>query len=333
VITNGWAVDGSGEKMSKSVGNVVEPQSVIKHSGAEILRLWCSALDYHEDMRVSDEILKRISDAYRKLRNTARYCLGNLDGFDPARDRVAVDEMMEIDRWALAEMNEVTKRVRAAYERYDFNEVYQTLYGFSTIELSSLYFDIIKDRLYTYAPRSRERRSAQTALYEIVTRLTRLIAPILAFTADEIWEQIPGAAAQASSVHLTEFPAYDAGLRNDALRERYARLFEIRGSVMKALEDARNAKLIGAGLEAKAIITADAEAHAFLASFGEALRFIFIVSQTELREGAELSVAVERAEGEKCERCWNYTLDVGAEARYPGACGRCVSNLEAAARS
>ncbi len=328
VITNGWAVDVSGEKMSKSRGTGVDPHSVIKHSGAEILRLWCSALDYHEDMRVSDEILKRISDAYRKVRNTARYCLGNLDGFDPERDRVAFEQMLEIDRWALAEMNEITRRVLAAYERYDFTEVYQALYSFSTIELSALYFDIIKDRLYTYAPRSLQRRSAQTALYEIVHRLARLAAPILAFTADEIWEHIPGASQQAASVHLTEFPAYEERLRDEALRERFAHLFELRSTVMKALEEARNSRLIGAGLEAKVIITADGRTRRFLDSFGDGLRFLFIVSQVELRDGTELAVRVERADGEKCERCWNYTTDVGIDPRYPGACARCVMNLD-----
>jgi len=304
------------------------PETVIKQSGAEVLRLWCSALNYYEDMRVSPEILMRISDAYRKMRNTARYCLGNLDGFDPARDRVSLDEMLEIDRWALAETNEIVRRVRKAYEQYDFTEVYQTLYSFATIELSALYFDILKDRLYTYAPRSLERRSAQTALYEIVHRLARLAAPILAFTSDEIWERIPGTAAEAASVHLTEFPAYEERLRDDALRQRYERLFEIRDAVLKALEEARNAKLIGAGLEAKVVISAEAGTREFLASFGAALRFTLIVSQVELREGAELKATVERAAGEKCERCWNYTTDVGADRRYLGACARCVGNIE-----
>jgi isoleucyl-tRNA synthetase len=327
VITNGWAVDVSGEKMSKSKGTGVDPHSVIKHSGAEILRVWCSALDYHEDVRISDEILKRISDAYRKLRNTARYCLGNLHDFDPQRDRVALDRMLEIDCWALAELNEVTKRVLAAYEGYDFTAVYQTLYNFATIELSALYFDILKDRLYTYAPKSVERRSAQTALYQIVHRLSRLLAPVLAFTADEVWENIPGATDEAQSVHLAEFPAYEEAWRNDDLLRRYERLFEVRSAVMKALEDARNAKLIGAGLEAKVTISADAATKAFLESFGEGLRFIFLVSQVVLDEGAELSVMVDAAEGEKCERCWHYTTDVGADARYPGACRRCVANL------
>jgi isoleucyl-tRNA synthetase len=331
VITNGWAVDVSGEKMSKSKGTGVDPHTVIKTSGAEILRVWCSALDYHEDVRISDEILRRISDAYRKLRNTARYCLGNLADFDPKRDRVAFRQMSEIDRWALAKLNEVTRRVLAAYRRYEFTDVYQTLYNFATVEMSALYFDILKDRLYTYAPRSLARRSAQTALYEIVHRLSRLLAPVLVFTADEIWENIPGALDEAKSVHLTEFPAYDESLRDDELLKRYDRLFEIRGAVMKALEEAREAKLIGAGLEAKVAITAPPEAKAFLESFGEGgedLRFVFIVSKVELREGAELAVKVSTADGKKCERCWHYTTDVGADARYPGACRRCATNLD-----
>ena len=328
VITNGWAVDVSGEKMSKSKGTGVDPHSVIKHSGAEILRVWCSALDYHDDVRISDEILKRISDAYRKLRGTARYCLSNLYDFDPKRDRVALDRMTEIDRWALAKLNEVTKRVLAAYERYEFTDVYQTLYNFTTVEVSALYFDILKDRVYTYAPRSPARRSAQTAFYEIVHRLSRLLAPVLAFTADEIWENIPGAPDEAASVHLTEFPAYVEAWRDDDLLKRYERLFEIRGAVMKALEETRNAKLIGSSQQARVTITADAETKAFLESFGEDLRFVFIVSKVELREGAELNVKVDVAKGERCERCRDYTTDVGADTRFPGVCLRCVVHID-----
>ena len=331
VITNGWAVDGNGEKMSKSKGNVVEPEKVIRLMGAEILRLWCSALDYHEDMRVSDEILKRISDAYRKLRNTARYCLGNLDGFNPEKDRVDYREMMEIDRWALAQIDLVTRRVLAAYERYDFTEVYQSLYSYATIELSSLYFDILKDRLYTSAPKSVARRSAQTALFEIVHRLTRLMAPILAFTADEIWEHIPG--VKNESVHLTVFPAAEDGWRDEALLERYARLFELRGIVTKALEEARAARLIGSPLEAKVTVATDAGTREFLASFGEDLRFMFLVSAVTLVDGAGTVVTVEPADGLKCERCWNYTVDVGTDQRYPAACARCIVSLDEARSS
>ncbi len=328
IITYGWAVDGEGKKMSKNLGNTVEPGTVIKQSGAEIIRLWCAALDYQEDMRISNEILTRISDAYRKLRNTAKYCLGNLDGFDPATQRVPFAEMQELDRWALGAFNEVVKKVLTGYEQYDFMTVYQTLYSFATVELSSLYFDIIKDRLYTYAPKSLARRSAQTALYEIVHRLARLLAPLTVFTADEIWESIPGALQEAASVHLTVFPAYEAAWADVALLQRYEKLFELRGTVMKALEEARNAKLIGAGLEARVTITADAETKAFLASFGEQLKFTLIVSAVELAEGAALSVKVDKAGGTKCERCWHYTVDVGADTRYPGACGRCAGNLD-----
>ncbi|MGA1367076.1 MAG: isoleucine--tRNA ligase [Blastocatellia bacterium] len=333
VITNGWAVDGNGEKMSKSKGNVVEPEKVIKQMGAEILRLWCSALDYHEDMRVSDEILKRISDAYRKLRNTARYGLGNLHGFDPVADRVTWEEMEELDRWALAQLDEVTRRVLAAYQAYDFTEVYQTLTGYATIELSSLYFDILKDRLYTYAPQSRGRRSAQTALYEIVHRLTRLMAPILAFTADEIWEHLPGALAEAPSVHLALFPEGEARWRDTALLARYQRLFELRGGITKALEEARHARKIGSPLEAGVVITADAETRVFLESFGEDLRLILLVSQVTLVEGDSFAVRVDEAEGVKCERCWHYTVDVGADPAFPTACQRCVGHLREIVRS
>jgi isoleucyl-tRNA synthetase len=337
VITNGWAVDVSGEKMSKSKGTGVDPHTVIKTSGAEILRVWCSALDYHEDVRISDEILKRISDAYRKLRNTARNCLGNLTGFDPKRDRVPYDQLYEIDRWALAELNEVTKRALDAYRNYKFTDVYRVINNFATVELSALYFDILKDRLYTYAPRSLARRSAQTVYYEIVHRLTRLLAPLLAFTSDEIWENIPGALDEAKSVHLTEFPAYEEAWRDDDLLKRYERLFEIRGAVTKALEEARVADLVRRSEEAKITITAPPETKAFLESFckggkggegGEDLRFVFIVSKVELREGAGPSVKVDKADGEKCERCWHYTTDVGADARYPGACRRCATNLD-----
>ncbi len=328
VITYGWAVDEDGKKMSKSKGDALAPEKFTKQYGADVLRLWCAALNFYEDMRIGQEIINRLSDSYRKLRNTARYCLGNLAGFDPARDRVAPDQMLEIDRWALAELNEVTKRALAAYERYDFTEVYQSLYSFATVELSALYFDILKDRLYTYAPRSLQRRSAQTALYEIVHRMSRLLAPLLVFTADEIWENIPGATAEAASVHLTVFPAYEEAWRNDALLARYERLFEIRGAVTKALEDARNQKLIGAGLEAKVTITSDAETLALLESFGEDLRFLFIVSKVSLNEGPEPGVKVEKAAGTKCDRCWHYTTDVSANPRYPGACGRCAANLD-----
>jgi isoleucyl-tRNA synthetase len=329
VITYGWAVDEHGKKMSKSQGDALAPEKFTKQYGADILRLWCGALNYYEDMRIGQEIINRLSDSYRKIRNTARYCLGNLDGFDPATDKVAFDEMVEIDRWALSAINEMTRECLTAYQDFEFTDVYQKVYHNATVTLSALYFDIIKDRLYTTAPKSLERRSAQSALYEIVVRLSKLIAPLLVFTADEIWENIPGTKAEAESVHLTLFPAYQEAWRKDELLARYEKLFGVRDVVMKSLEEARNAKLIGAGLEAKVTITADADTRAFLESFGADLRFMFIVSQVTLQDGTELKVDVAKADGEKCERCWNYTTDVGVNATYAGACGRCARNIEA----
>ncbi|MBI1764128.1 MAG: isoleucine--tRNA ligase [Acidobacteria bacterium] len=334
IITYGWAVDGEGKKMSKSLGNTVEPEKVIKQSGAEIIRLWCAALDYHEDMRISNEILTRISDAYRKLRNTAKYCLGNLAGFDPATERVPFAELQELDRWALGAFNEVVKKVLTGYEQYDFMTVYQTLYSFATVELSSLYFDIIKDRLYTYAPKSLARRSAQTALYEIVHRMARLLAPILAFTADEIWENIPGATATEESVHLALFPEYESDWYDKKLLSGYESLFKSRSVVTPWIEKRRANKEIGASLRAKLLIdTNDNELLNILYSLSEEQRNAFyIVSQVVLTkiEADTLKTVyrIDLADGVKCERCWHYTTDVGADTRYPGACGRCVKNLE-----
>ncbi|HEY0322223.1 MAG TPA: isoleucine--tRNA ligase [Pyrinomonadaceae bacterium] len=334
VITHGWVINVQGEKMSKSQGTGISPNEVVKDSGAEILRLWVASSNYQEDVRVSEEILHRISDAYRKMRNTARYALGNLDGFVPERDAVANEEMMEIDRWALEELDVVTMRVRAAYEAYEFFTVYHALYNFCTVTLSARYFDIIKDRLYTAAPRSRARRSAQTALYRIVDSLARLLSPILVFTADEIWENLPQAADGAerpTSVHIAEFPAARA-LVDAELLIRWARIFEVRDSVLRALEEARGAKTIGSSLEAGIVIKASGETYELLKRYAGELRYIFIVSQVELIKAESVAadsvrVEVGRAAGEKCERCWNYSVRVGESERYPNVCERCVEAL------
>jgi isoleucyl-tRNA synthetase len=333
VVTHGWVVDGQGKAMHKSAGNAVSPNDVIKQSGAEILRLWTASTDYHEDMRCSPEILQRISEAYRKIRNTARFALGNLDSFDPARHSVGADEMHEIDRWALAELDIVIARALAGYQAYEFHTVYHALYNFCTVTLSARYFDIIKDRLYTAAPRSRARRSAQTALYRIADALARLLAPILAFTADEIWENLPRAGeddAHAASVHLALFPPVHAEV-DSKLLVRWARLFEIRDVVLRALEEARTAKTIGGSLEARVQLTASGETYELLERYCDELRYIFIVSQVEIHnaEGEKdaLRVEVARAAGEKCERCWNYSVRVGESSRYRTACERCVEAL------
>lgn len=325
VLTHGWVVDGEGRKQSKSLGNVTAPDEIIKQSGAEILRLWAAAVDYSEDMRCSKEILDRVTDAYRKIRNTVRFALGNLDGFNPETDTVT--DLLEIDQWALFELDEVTAEVLRGYESYNFQKVYQTLYNFCTVTLSARYFDIIKDRLYIAAPKSHARRSAQTALYKIADVLARLIAPVLVFTGDEIWENLPNQAVP--SVHLAEFP--QASRSKDAeLSARWEGLFAIRDDVLKTLEAARNEKLIGSSLEAKVVLTAGGKMYELLNRYADELRYIFIVSQVELNqasEGEAVSVQVVRAEGEKCERCWNYSTRVGESERYPTVCERCLTAL------
>ncbi|HEY6805052.1 MAG TPA: isoleucine--tRNA ligase [Pyrinomonadaceae bacterium] len=326
VITHGWTLDGQGKAMHKSAGNAVEPDEVIKQSGAEIIRLWCASSNYFDDMRASDEILQRVTDGYRKLRNTARFALGNLAGFDPAQDSVPDEELLEIDRWALAELNRVLVKLLASYEAYEFHGVYHALYNFATVTLSARYFDIIKDRLYTFAPRNYARRSAQTALYKIADALARVLGPILVFTADEVWENLPG--RDEPSVHLAEFPK--ASERDDSkLLADWERLFEIRDQVLRSLEEARVAKQIGSSLEAKVVLSASGKTLELLKQHQNELRYVFIVSQVELNEGGnDVSITVSTAEGEKCERCWNYSTRVGEVVKYPTACERCVAALD-----
>ncbi len=324
IVTHGWVVDGEGKKQSKSLGNVTAPQEIIDKSGAEILRLWAAAVDYTEDVRCSDEILSRVVDSYRKFRNTLRYALGNVDGFDPVGDAVAESEMLSIDRWALANLAEVREKVIGGYNAYDFQAAYGALYHFCTVTLSARYFDIIKDRLYIFAPRSAERRSAQTALYRITDTLCRLLAPILVFTSDEAWENLPGQSVY--SVHLAEFPSQE-GQPDSKLLNGWERIFAIRDEVLKALEEARIAKRIGSSLEAKVVVTTDAGTTRFLLDYYDQLRYTFIVSQVEVHEGDAFRVEITRADGQKCERCWNYSTRVGEFESYPTVCERCIFAL------
>ncbi|MCM3904650.1 MAG: isoleucine--tRNA ligase [Pyrinomonadaceae bacterium] len=333
VLTHGWTVDAQGKAMHKSAGNAVPPDEVIKESGAEILRLWCASSNYFDDMRCSAEILQRVTDGYRKLRNTARFALGNLHGFDPARDSVTEDELLEIDRWALAELDALIRKVREAYKAYEFHTVYHTLYNFSTVTLSARYFDIIKDRLYTFAPRNPARRSAQTALYRIAESLALMLAPILAFTADEIWENLPADETKKRSalVHLGTFPDVNQQTDSGVLSD-WERLFEIREEVLRALEESRIGKLIGSSLEARVAISAAGSAYELLERYKDQLRYIFIVSQVDVlasEDGASgVVIEIHPAAGEKCERCWNYSPRVGESTRYPTVCERCVAALE-----
>jgi isoleucyl-tRNA synthetase len=330
VITHGWTVDGEGRAMHKSLGNAISPNEVIKSQGAEILRLWVASSNYRDDLRLSDEILKRLVDAYRKIRNTARFALGNLFDFDPASDRLSPEQMWELDRWALAATREVQRRVVEGYRRYEYHSVYHLLYHYCTVTLSAIYFDILKDRLYTFAPKSEGRRSAQSALYEIVESLALLMAPLLAFTADEVWEHIPG--SRAESVHLEEFPSdylREPERSEEELRSRWEELFKVRSAVQKALEDKREQKVIGASLEAHVILRAGGDTLRLLQSYYDQLPAILIVSGATLLEAAgDLTVEVNRAEGSKCERCWHWSNSVGIDPRYPTLDARCVEQIE-----
>ena len=336
VLTHGFVVDGNGKKMSKSMGNVIAPEEVIKKFGAEILRLWVAAQDYRDDIRLSQEILQRLSDAYRRIRNTARYILGNLHDFDPVADGVPDGDLLELDRWALSRLEELVNRVERSYEEYEFHILYHAVHNFCSVDMSAFYLDVLKDRLYTAPSKSLARRSAQTAMYRILDALTRLIAPVLSFTAEEIWGFLPGEREQ--SVHLAGFPRFETRLLDAELEARYERLLAVRSDVSKALELARNEKRIGHSLDARVLIEAPEGAwRDLLAAYRDELATLFIVSQVELAEdlsdavaGEEvegLKVRVEKAQGEKCERCWNYATTVGESDEHPTVCHRCREAL------
>ena len=329
VVTHGFTMDGEGRKMSKSLGNVISPLEVADKRGAEILRLWVSMIDFLEDMRVSQEILDRNAEAYRKIRNTFRYLLGNLDGFDPEHDRVAYADMPEIDRWALHQLEALRERIVTAYEAHQYHLVYHALNGFVTVTLSSFYLDVLKDRLYTSPRGSAARRSAQTVLWLLASDVARLMAPILCFTAEEIWQELEALAGRprwaSATVHAQVFPEPLELPDEPAMLARWEKLAPIRELVMKALEQARADKRIGGSLEAAISISGPAEVVSFLRSFGDDLRFLFITSGVVFGEPSDLlKLSVLPAEGAKCQRCWSYTTDVGSDPEFPGACARCA---------
>jgi isoleucyl-tRNA synthetase len=326
--TNGWALDGDGRPLSKSIGNGTAPEEIIRDYGAELIRLWTASVPLTEDVRISPEILKQLSDAYRKLRNTFRYALGNLHDFDPASDAVPGNELLELDQWILVRAEEVVSRSRIWYDDLEFHKVYRAVYDFATVELSSIYFDVLKDRLYTSAPKSAARRSAQTALYRLAFALVRLFAPILSFTMEEVW----GHLNQPESVHTAYFPepaelTEGIGAADRKRVENWSRLIEVRDSVLKSLETARQEKLIGAPLEARVQLSADGDLYPLLIQYANDLPGLFIVSQVELHNHSEegVQVAIERARGTKCERCWKYTEDVGSAPEFPTICSTCAA--------
>jgi len=331
VLTHGFVVDGEGRKMSKSVGNVIAPQEVMATHGAEILRLWVAAEDYRDDVRLSSEILTRLVEGYRRIRNTCRYLLGNLYDFDPKAHLVPREELLEIDRFILHRLQKLTGRLLRAYDRYEFHILFHAIHNFCAVDLSAFYFDVLKDRVYTFHAASPERRAAQTAMYLILQSLTRLMAPVLSFAAEEVWGYIPRRGDEAESVHLTEFPKVDETYVDEVLAERWERLLRIRDEGLRALEEARKRKLIGNAVEAKVEIQASPALLPFLQSYEKDLCTILIVSALELKpappDGPELSVVVHRAPGQKCERCWTYRETVGSSRDHPTICDRCVAVL------
>lgn len=333
IITHGWTVDGEGRKMSKSLGNGIDPQEIIGKYGADILRLWVASADYHADIRISPEILKQISDNYRKIRNTARYCLGNLYDFDPNKDMVANDELEELDKYALMKLDEVLETARAGYEVYEYHTTAHALHNFCVVDMSNFYFDVLKNRLYTSAPDSKSRRAAQTVLYKVLDALTLVLTPILAFTCDEIWRAMPhDSAKNVTSPLFNDIPKADYIETDEAFISKWDRIHEIRTDVQKALEQARTAKVIGKPLEAKVTLYANGELAQFLKSVEAQLPEIFITSAVEIADGngdfagdvEGLSVSVAKADGEKCERCWKFSPTVGECSDHPTLCKECA---------
>ncbi|MGL5208565.1 MULTISPECIES: isoleucine--tRNA ligase [Cetobacterium] len=341
LLTHGFVNDGEGKKMSKSVGNVVAPQDIIKVYGADILRLWCASVDYREDVKISDNILKQMAEAYRRVRNTARYILGNSSDFNPLTDAVAYEDLMEIDKWALNKLERLKRVVTESYEKYEFYNLFQEIHYFSGIDMSAFYLDIIKDRLYAEKADSKERRAAQTVMSEVLVTLTKMVAPILSFTAEEIWETLPESLKDSESVLLTDWYVNNDQYLNDELDTKWEEIVKLRKDVNKTLELARQGenKIIGNSLDAKVILSADnAELARFLEDNKEILEEVFIVSQLVIanekddsfvkgEEQEALFVKVEHADGEKCERCWKYSTELGTNPEHPTVCPRCTSAL------
>lgn len=342
VCTHGWVVDGEGKAMHKSLGNGIDPNEITDQYGADILRLWTASSDYHSDIRISKEILKQLSDTYKKIRNTARFILGNLcngSGFNPDTDCVSDSELHEIDKLALIKLNALIDKVKAAYEAYDFHIVVSSIHNFCITEMSNFYLDIIKDRLYCTGEKSVDRRAAQTAMYKILSAVARMIAPILCFTAEEIWKYIPHSSSdEAGSIFYNHMPEKTDISADSELIEKWNEIYRLRSDVTKALESKRQNKFIGAPLEAKVIIHADGDNFSKFSALKDILEKVFIVSAVDVTDGGSgefksdnfegVSYDVERAAGKKCERCWSYSEYVGSNAEHPTLCARCAEEVK-----
>ena len=342
ILTHGFVNDGEGKKMSKSVGNTVVPSDVIKLYGADILRLWCASVDYREDVKISDNILKQMAEAYRRVRNTARYILGNSNDFDPNTDKVPYEQLMEIDKWALNKLEILKRKVTENYDRYEFYNLFQDIHYFAGIDMSAFYLDIIKDRLYTEGTNSIERRAAQTVMTEILVTLTKMITPILSFTSEEIWETLPEVLKDSESVLLTDWYEENDQYLNPEIENKWIEIIKVRKEANKILEKARQGenRIIGNSLDAKVILhSTDAEIQKFLVENREKLELALIVSEVEIAENADdtfvkeeeaqdLYIKVLHADGEKCERCWKYSTELGKDSEHPTLCPRCASVLK-----
>ena len=339
VLTHGFVVDADSRKMSKSLGNVIAPSEVIDKYGAEILRLWVSATDYREDIRISENILKQLSDAYRRIRNTSRFMLGNLFDFDPAVDEISYDSMPEVDRFALHKLQGMIEKTLKAYDEYEYHLIYHALHNYCTLDLSAFYLDILKDRLYTSPPKSDARKSAQTVMYFLLDSLARIMAPLLPFTAEEIWEYMPAHSEKTSSVHIASLPEVSSQWKDEDLSQKWETILNVRAEATKALEEARAAKQIGHPLDAAVTISAKEGLYDLLQPYAEDLRFIFIVSSVSLLKDEKLdgsfesekleglSIKIDAASGKKCERCWIHELSVGSDNEHPTICERCQNAL------
>jgi isoleucyl-tRNA synthetase len=333
LLTHGFTVDGDGKKMSKSLGNTMAPQKISDSLGADILRLWVASTDYSGELSISDEILKRVTESYRRIRNTLRFLLANTSDFDITKDAVAISELLEIDRYAIANMAQLQSEILAHYDVYEFHPVVAKLQSYCSEDLGGFYLDILKDRLYTSGTTSKARRSAQTALWHLTQSLLRLMAPTLSFTAEEAWQSFASAkefAASDETIFTQLYYQLPAIENAPALLDKYALLRTVRTDVTKQLEEVRVAGGIGSSLQAEVTISASAEKFAMLDSFADDLKFTLITSAASVKQvasEAEETVSVQPSTYEKCERCWHYRADVGSHAEHPSLCGRCVSNL------
>ena len=335
ILTHGFTMDGQGRKMSKSLGNTILPKDITEKYGADILRLWVSSVDYREDMRISENILQQMSDAYRRIRNTARFLMGNLNDFDYATEKVDYNDMFEIDKWAMHKLEELKEKTTEYYDKYEFYNLFQEITYFCSIEMSSFYLDIVKDRLYCEGPKSLERRSAQTVLTEVLKVLVRIISPVLSFTAEEIWERIPAALKDEESVHLASWIDPNPAYKNEELAKKWEKIAHLRKEVNKKIEAQRQEGLIGHSLDARVLLNITNDDYSFLKDYTEdEVSDLFIVSQTKFvddeLENSEIegiSIGVTKALGKKCERCWKYSEEVGKDERYPDVDPRCAKVL------